>query len=113
MEFVKAQEVHYVSNSPNCGVTEYSFKDKDINTALVKISGRYPEKDYSINHVCKIMAFVLEGKGSVTIEDKTIELLPYDMVLISPGEKYYWDGKMTILVPSTPTWYFEQYELVE
>jgi len=33
--------------------------------------------------------------------------------LIEPGEKYYWEGKMTMFMPCVPAWYAEQHKEVE
>ena len=109
MEYVKADEVRIVSNSSVCKVLEYELNDKDLNGAVVEISGRYPDTGWALNQKCKMLGFVLKGTGRLTTQSKTITLSKNDMVLILPGEKYYWDGHITLLLPATPAWYPEQY----
>ena len=112
MKYVQAKKAKMISNSPVCHVLEYQIEDKDINTAVVKISGRYPSQGWAINEKCKMMGFVLHGAGKLTTEERVIELSQNDMVLINPNEMYYWEGDMTILLPSAPAWYPEQYQCV-
>lgn len=112
MEYIAAEEVKIFAKNPVCIVQEYESQDKDINIAVATISGRYPEKDWAMNEKCKEMAFVLKGSGKVHIEDRIIELSENDMVLILPNEKYYWEGNMTLLLPSSPAWYPGQYKVI-
>lgn len=113
MEYVQAIKVKEHENSPSCIVKEYELKDRDINMALAKISGRYPTKGFAVNQKCKMLGFVLNGKGKLFLENNVYSLSKGDLVLISPNEKYYWIGNLTLLLPSTPAWNFEQYKLVD
>jgi mannose-6-phosphate isomerase-like protein (cupin superfamily) len=110
MECVKAKKVRVVSHSPVCHVLEYDIHDPDINAAVARISGRYPNSGWSVNLKCKMMGFVLSGFGRIVVEGRSIELSENDLVLIHPGEKYYWEGNMTILMPATPAWNPTQYQ---
>jgi mannose-6-phosphate isomerase-like protein (cupin superfamily) len=112
VECVKAEQVRTVSHSPLCTVWEYDMQEKEINAAVVKIKGRYPERGWAVNETCKMMGFVLAGSGQVAVEGKILPLAQNDLVLILPGEKYYWDGEMTLLLPATPAWYPGQYKLI-
>lgn len=112
MENVTADQVKIFQNSPGCTVREYETKNKDINIAVVTISGRYPTSGWAMNEKCTMMAFILKGKGSLFIEDRAVGLSENDGALILPGEKYAWEGEMTILLPATPAWYPEQYKVL-
>lgn len=43
MKIVRKNETREFKNSEQCIAIEYSLEDKDINGAVGKISGRYPE----------------------------------------------------------------------
>ena len=47
------------------------------------------------------------------VEGKEVELQEGDMILIEPGERYFWDGNLTMFVPCTPAWYPGQHKKVE
>jgi mannose-6-phosphate isomerase-like protein (cupin superfamily) len=87
--------------------------DKDINVAYVEIRGRYPDKGRVTNEVCKEMAYITEGKGKIVVEGEEIELNELDLILLEPGERYYWEGNLKMVVPCTPAWYPEQHKEVE
>jgi len=113
MKVVYKRQTEEFKNSPVCIAIEYPLGDKDINGAVIKLMGRYPDKGRVVNLKCKELAYVIKGSGKVVVEDKEIELKEGDMVLIEPGEKYFWEDKMIIFMPCTPAWHLEQYRKVE
>ncbi len=64
MKIVKAIHANKFKNSETCTAFEYPLGDKDINGAVIKLNGRYPEKGYVMNEVCKELVFVVEGSDS-------------------------------------------------
>jgi mannose-6-phosphate isomerase-like protein (cupin superfamily) len=112
MKLVKKSESQKFENSPKAIAFEYPMNDKDINGAVVELSGRYPDKGVVVNEVCKEMVYVIKGSGRLIVENKEIDLNEGDVAVIEPGEKYYWDANMTIFVPSTPAWYPEQHKTI-
>jgi hypothetical protein len=112
MEYIKAQEAIFASHDSTCQVAEYEINDHDINIALVQINGRHPKEGWAMNEKCKMMGFVKTGHGFVVIENRKLELSENDVILILPNEKYYWDGCMTLLVPSTPAWTPDQCKIL-
>lgn len=113
MKIVHQNQVKEHKNSDACIATEYPMGDKDINVAFVEVLGRYPETGRVTNEVCKEMAYIVEGKGKIVVEGEEIELNEKDLILLEPGERYYWEGNMKMLVPCTPAWYPEQHKEVE
>ena len=113
MKIIHKNQTKQFKNSDVCTAIEYPFEDKDINGAVIELEGRYPDKGRVVNLKCKELAYVIKGSGKVLVEDKEVVLNEGDMVLIEPGEKYYWEGKMTMFVPCVPAWYPEQHEEVE
>jgi len=113
MKIIHKSQTNEFKNSDVCIATEYPMDDKDINVAYVEVLGRYPEKGRVMNEVCKEMAYITEGSGKIVVEGKEIELKKNDLILLLPGEKFYWEGNMKMLVPCTPAWYPEQHKEVE
>ena len=113
MKIIRQDKTKKVQNSKHCWVFEYPLGDKDINGAFVELTGREPDSGRAVNLVCKELAYVINGSGRLVIEGKEINLKNGDLVLIEPGEKFFWDGNMTLFLPCTPAWYPGQYKKVE
>lgn len=113
MKIVHKNETKEFKNSDQCIAIEYPMGDKDINGAIGKISGRYPDKGRVVNTKCKELAYVIKGSGKVVVEGKEYLLNQGDVVLIEPNEKYFWEGNLEIFMPCTPAWYPEQHQEVE
>lgn len=113
MKIVHKNETKEFKNSDQCTAIEYPMQDKDINAAIGKITGRYPDKNRVVNTKCKELAYVTSGSGKVVVEGKEYLLNEGDVVLIEPGERYYWEGNLDVFMPCTPAWYPEQHQEVE
>lgn len=95
-----------------CVVTEYPHIDKDLDFATVKISGRYPEIKQAMNTTCKEIVYVQNGTGRVTVNHVEYALNSGDVVLIEPGEPFFWDGNMVLHIACTPAFTIEQHMIV-
>jgi mannose-6-phosphate isomerase-like protein (cupin superfamily) len=113
MHIVHKAQTQKHSNNENCVVFEYPMDDKDINGAVAEITGRYPAMGQVTNLKCKEMGYVIKGSGKVVIEGVEVTLNEGDVVVIEPGEKYYWEGNLTLFLPCAPAWYPEQHKQVE
>lgn len=113
MKILKANQVEKFKNNDACTSSEYPLNDKDINVAVIKLNGRYPETGRVMNTVCKELSYIIKGNGKLFVEDKIFEIEEGDVVLIEPNEKYYWEGNFTMFVPCTPAWTLEQHKAIE
>ena len=113
MKLIKYSQTNKFKNSDVCIATEYPLNDKDINIAVIKLKGRYPDKGSAINKKCKEMAYISKGKGQVTVNGLTKKLSKGDVVLIDKGEKYFWNGNMEMVMPCTPAWTHQQHSIVD
>ncbi len=113
MKIVHENQTKKFKNSDVCIATEYPLGDKDINIVFLEVQGRYPTKGRVINEKCKELAYIMEGGGMIVVEDKKIELKEDDLILLEPGERFYWEGNMKMLVSCAPAWYTEQHKEVE
>ena len=113
MKIIHKNQTKIFKNSDVCTAIDYWTNDKDINGAVIELSGRYPNKNRVVNLKCKEMAYIIKGSGKIIIEGKEIEFGEGDLILIDKGEKYFWEGNMTMLTSCTPAWYPEQYKDVK
>jgi mannose-6-phosphate isomerase-like protein (cupin superfamily) len=113
MKIIHENQTEKFKNSDTCIATEYPLGDKDINVAFVEVSERYPAKGRVTNEKCKELAYIMEGSGKIVVEGKEIELNEKDLILLEPGESYYWEGNMKMLVSCAPAWHPEQHKEVE
>jgi mannose-6-phosphate isomerase-like protein (cupin superfamily) len=113
MKIVHKNETKEFKNSDQCIAIEYPMGDKDINGTVGKINGRYPEHKRVVNTKCKELAYVISGSGKIVIEGKEYLFSSGDLILIEPGERYYWEGKFDVFMPCAPAWYPEQHQEVE
>lgn len=113
MKLSKNHESIERKNSAMFTAIEHTIQDEAINSVIVKLSGRYPEKQRAVNQQCKEIIYVQDGEGKLILEDQVYELNAGDMVLIEPGEKYYWQGNMRLFVACSPAWTKEQHQIVD
>jgi mannose-6-phosphate isomerase-like protein (cupin superfamily) len=110
MKIVKKEDRVSHENSPRCIAFEYPMGDDDINTALVEVNGRYPDTGYVTNELVKEMMHVVQGSGRIVVGDEEHNLSEGDTLLLFPGEKYFLDGKMKLVIPCSPAWSPEQHK---
>lgn len=99
-------------NSDVCAVIEHAIEDSHLDMAIVTITGRYPEANFAANLKSKEIVYVSEGTGKVVINDQQHLLNAGDVVLIEPGEKFYWEGNMKLVASCSPAWSKEQHVLI-
>ena len=101
-------------NSDVCVVTEHPIDDEIIDFAVVKVTGRYPDARYATNKKCKEIVYVHDGTGKVSVDGKEYSISAGDVVLIEPGEKFYWEGKdLNLFISCTPAFTLEQHQIVD
>ncbi len=110
MKKIAAAEAESFQHGETCLMSEYRLEDDRLDAATAKVSGRYPDEGWVLNRVSAETAYVLAGSGKLVTEDGETSLETGDVVLIEPGEKFHWDGKMTLFVTCAPAWKYGQYE---
>jgi mannose-6-phosphate isomerase-like protein (cupin superfamily) len=109
MEYVKHESAVKHANSPNCTVYEYPMKNGEMNIGVAEIINRYPDEGYALNHQCSEMGYIVKGSGRLVTETGEVYLGVGDVVYIPRGEKYFWEGNLTVILPATPAWHPEQH----
>jgi mannose-6-phosphate isomerase-like protein (cupin superfamily) len=112
MRICKKNETKIFKNGNNCIAIEYPLGGEDMNGAVIKLDGRYPDKGCLINTQCKEMVYIMKGDGKIFIDGKEIILHVGDLIMIDPMNKYYWEGNMEMFVSCTPAWTPEQREVI-
>lgn len=90
-------------------MTDYEIGDPDIDFARIIIKGRYPDTGLVTNTQSKEVVYVHEGNGNIEINGEKYILKAGDLVLIEAGEKFYWDGNMTLFISCHPAFTVEQH----
>ena len=102
MKYVSKNQTTIHKNSESCIATEYPLGDADIDFATVELMGRYPDKGRVMNQMSKEVCLILKGSGKVVIEGKETPLNEGDVVMMEPGEKYFWEGNFRIFMATAP-----------
>jgi mannose-6-phosphate isomerase-like protein (cupin superfamily) len=113
MQVIKRNQAKDYSNSTTCNGFEFNLGDKDLDGAVVQVSGRYPEAGRAVNELCKEIAYIVSGKGQIVIDGKSFEIASDDLIVIDKGEQYYWDGNFKLFVYCSPAWTAEQHKHIE
>jgi len=113
MKIIHKNETKIFKATGACTAIEYPLGDIDINGSIIEIKGRYPDKGRTVNLKCKELAYVIEGSGRVGIEEKETKISQGSLILIEPGEKFFWEGDLIMFMPCTPAWYPDQHKEVE
>ncbi len=112
MKHVSFLKTKVLKNNDACIAYEYPLEDRDINAVVVKLNGRYPDTGRTVNTKCKELVYIIEGEGLISIENKKININRGDVILIEAGEKFYWEGNLTMFMPCTPAWTAKQHRFV-
>ncbi|MEA2004077.1 MAG: cupin domain-containing protein [archaeon] len=97
--------------APGCTVWEYPLDNKNLDFALTKINGRFPESGKTMNKVCQEIYYIISGAGTLYIDNEEIELNEGDVYLIEAEKKYHLIGENLVMaLPTSPAWYPEQQE---
>lgn len=112
MKIISRAQAVLRKNSEICLVTEYEMGDPDIDFAAAEITGRYPDKGRVTNTQSKEIVYIQEGTGTIEVDGKSYPLKAGDVLLIEAGEKFYWEGNMTLFISCHPAFTVEQHQRV-
>ena len=113
MKIVKVAEVNKIPASRSTTIFEYLMKDKNLSGAVAEIHGRYPEKGFAQNKLCKELVFVISGEGEIITEKGKLSFDIGDTILIDRNEKYYWLGNFSIFMATAPAFSAGQHKIIK
>lgn len=70
------------------------------------------EHSLRLNKECDQVYYVLEGTGSITVDDEQNSLSKGDAVLIKSGQKHALHGELELLIINGPSYDFTQTEIL-
>lgn len=111
MKVIKSEEREQWSTETAKGY-EYPFGTKNIDCAVIEISGRHPLKDWYRNTEVDEMIFCKSGTGRIVFKGGHFDLKENDAVFIEKNSWYYWDYKThgTFVAMCNPAWSARQGE---
>jgi hypothetical protein len=110
MNIRKRHEATVNANTDACVAHEYVTPVTALNAAVIDLSGRYPDKGWTLNTTCTALLHVIQGQGVIMGEETAKDIAVDDQILIAPNEVYAPDGHMKVLYVATPAWTPEQAE---
>ena len=113
MYFRKGSEALRHENSSACVAYEYQLPTSELDSAVIELSGRYPEKGWALNTSCTSLIYVIKGAGWVISEEARTKVSEGHQVLIEKGEKYALHGDMKLLFSAAPAWSPDQARKVD
>ncbi len=76
MKIVKKDQRKEFKNSDCCLAYEYPMDDRNINGAVIKLSGRYPDKGWAANEVARKWAISFRVRENWPWKTKNMKLAP-------------------------------------
>lgn len=105
--------VQMFTNSEECRGVAVVPEDAPTDIAVIEITGRYPESGWAVNLEVHEIVHITRGFGSVAIMGAELQdLCAGDIVYISPGKAFAWDGHMELVMACTPPFDPNQYEIL-
>lgn len=107
---IKNKDSHTFTFSDACSVREYPLGIKDINVAVAKINGRFPDQGRLMNTACEEIYYIVSGSGVIHHDSGDFELNQGDQFLIEKNTQYWVEGNnLEIVVSCAPAWFKEQH----
>lgn len=113
MKLRKISEAIRHENSLVCTAYEYQMPTRELDSAVIEITGRYPESGWVMNTACTSLVHIIKGEGHVISEAGSQALEEDGQLLIEKGEKYAFEGTMKLLFSAAPAWSSDQVESVQ
>lgn len=113
MKVCKKSQTSTHHNNEHCSIVEYPIDMPAINMALATINGRYPSAGYAINHKVQEVVYIQQGNGSISVNGQITDFASGDVILVEPGDKFFWDGNFKMTIACSPAFTPEQHEICE
>ena len=109
MQVVKNSQKKAHKSGGSAIVYEYETADPSLGGATASIEGRYPAHGYVVNLEVKQLVYVLSGSGDILTEGRKHEITAGDVIFIDRGEKFAWNGGMSLFLANAPRFDPAQY----
>lgn len=112
MEIFTKSEAKCKKNNGACTLYEYPPAGSSYGMVVAEISGKYPDRGYCINMICKEIIYVIEGSGAIYQGDTERRFNKGDLIVIDKGEKFKWNAECVAAISCIPAWNPERYDVV-
>jgi mannose-6-phosphate isomerase-like protein (cupin superfamily) len=109
-QLVKKNQTHTTSEHDVSTFIEYAMSSTQLSMGISAINGRYPASGTDVDTGLEQIWYVLDGDGTVTVGTDVYQLEAGDMLHIGKNEPYVIDGRLRLMVASTPAWTAEQHK---
>lgn len=109
---IRAEQTTQKKPYAGCTIYEYNSPSVVLTIARARIVTRYPEKGRAVNTQCEEVYYVLEGTGTIQIDNEISSIKQGDVCVIQIGKPYLVKGDLTLLIATSPPWSPEQHQNV-
>lgn len=110
--------MQYIFQEPD----EYTFEDRDGHSGKIFPTTSTFSKHLIIEcneklqvsliqHEVEFSYYIIKGEGYFIIEDEKQLVTEGDLVVLPPGTKYTFGGRLKMLLVNTPQWHKDQEEI--
>ncbi len=96
----KAEHLHKFG----CDLTAYNEGVDGANIIRVSTKRGHLEEFRNTSH---FIYYVIEGEGVFVINDEQVPIKAGDLVVVPPNTRFYYFGKLELLLTVTPRWHEE------
>ena len=112
MQILDNKDCKYYKKNNACELYEYSAMGSEFDMAIAKISGKYPDRGYCINMICKEIIYIIEGEGIIYEGEKEHKIKKGDVIIIKNGERFKWDANCIASISCIPAWNPDKYDML-
>lgn len=112
MIIIKKAESNTLIPSSLTTIHEYLMKEQAISGAVAEINGRYPEKGFAVNEICKELVYILSGNGSAITTSGETMFTQNDVVFIDKNESFAWQGTFSMFMVTMPKFDPKQHKIL-
>jgi mannose-6-phosphate isomerase-like protein (cupin superfamily) len=109
-KFTKDKARHF----RKAGVEMWVYSDEkdndDGSIVYQEVNGVHEEE--IVNKKSSFIYHIIEGKGIFFIEDKEYPVSATDVIIIPPGKRFYYSGKMKQSLVVAPSWEEENEKII-
>lgn len=99
-------------NSETCEGIAYVAENAPLDLSVIRISGRYPERGWAVNETVHEIVLVRQGSGNLALKDAELQsLCEGDVAVVSPGQRFAWQGEMELVMACSPQFTANQYKM--
>lgn len=98
----KANTAVPFENSPACEGVSYGGTGEDIDGALIRVDGRYPDSGFLVNEQSKELVYITSGSGRLLARDGGHDFTSGDVIFIDNREEFAWSGTFEGFFATSP-----------